>query len=94
MKSLQYAQDYDSALVSKYLDVCIFTYNLDESHLNDRYHNVCRKKEKVLVLYCGQGNSKHYKTFKVKYGYEIDNQGNVASIIDGQNGSVPINDGF
>ena len=47
-----------------------------------------------MVLYCGQGNSKHYKTFKVKYGYEIDNQGNVASIIDGQNGSVPINDGF
>ena len=95
LNSSEYAQDYDSALVSKYLDVCIFTYNLDGTPITDRFYNQnqCVNKEKVLVLYCGQGNSKHYKTFKVKDGYEINNQGKVDEVAsttsEGQSGPVP-----
>lgn len=77
LNSLEYAQDYDSALVSKYLDVCIFTYNLNGNPISDRFYNQndCINKEKILVLYCGQGNSKHYKTFKVEDGYMINERG-------------------
>ena len=95
LNSSEYAQDYDSALVSKYLDVCIFTYNLDGTPITDRFYNQnqCVNKEKVLVLYCGQGDSKHYKTFQVKDGYEINNQGKVDEVAsttsEGQIGPVP-----